>query len=118
MDANRFDRLTRAMGAARNRRQMAKTAGAGVLAAVGMTALGRATLGQELQAESQGFKGDDCDVNQDCRRGLLCNQSSFTCQYKRNCGGKKNDACQGTAQCCNGKNLVCRNKKCKRNKRR
>jgi hypothetical protein len=86
---------------------MLKVAAASTLAALSASAVGRAALGQEVIAESKGYKGDDCFDNRDCRRGLLCNQSSLTCQYKRSCGGKKGDACQGDGQCCRNRNLIC-----------
>ncbi len=116
MDANRFDTLTRTIGEQRNRRDMLKTAAAGTLAVAGFGALGRAALGQDVSIESQGFKGDDCDTDDDCRRGLICNAGG-RCEYKKNCGGKKKDACKKDNDCCNGKNLICKNRKCKRDKR-
>ena len=116
MDANRFDTLTRRIGAQTNRREMLKTAAAGTLAIAGLGAVGRVALGQEVSAESQGFKGDDCESADDCRRGLVCNVAG-RCEYKRSCGGKKRDACQKDNDCCKRKNLICKNRKCKRDKR-
>ena len=113
MDANRFDRLSRTVGEQTDRRMMLKTAAAGTLAAVGMGALGRVALGQDVTVESKGFKGDKCNNNNDCKKGLVCN-SKDKCEYKSNCGGKKGQACKKTKDCCNGKNLKCKNKKCKR----
>lgn len=118
MDANRFDRFSRAVGARTDRRDMLKTAAAGTLALAGLGAVGRAALGQDVTAESSGFKNDNCDVDDDCRTGLICNQSRGKCEYKRNCGGKKGDACKNTGDCCSNKNLKCQNRKCKRNNRR
>lgn len=118
MDANRFDRLSRAVGARTDRREMLKTAAAGSLALVGLSAVSRAAFGQDVTAESSGFENDSCDVNNDCRTGLLCDQNRGKCKYKRNCGGKKGDACKNKNQCCSNKNLICQNRKCKRNKRK
>jgi hypothetical protein len=118
VDANRFDRLSRSVGEQTNRRNMLKAAAGGTLALAGLGVLSRAALGQDVMAESRGYKGDDCFDNTDCRRGLRCSTKNSTCQYKRNCGGKKNDACQGDGQCCKGRNLVCDNKKCRRDKKK
>ena len=113
MDASRFDRFARTFSEAASRRDTIKVAAGGALAAVGIGALGSAVLGQDVTVESRGFKGDDCDSDPDCRRGLFC-ASTGTCKYTRTCGGKKNDACQGTGQCCRNRNLRCTNRKCKR----
>jgi hypothetical protein len=115
VDQNRFDHLTRHIGEQTDRRSMFKTAAAGTLALLGVGAFGRAALGQDVGAESQGFKGDSCDENKDCRKGLICNDAG-RCEYKKNCGGKKGDACKNNGQCCSNKNLKCQNRKCKRNK--
>lgn len=120
MDANRFDTLTRAIGAQSNRRDMLKTAAAGTLAVTGLGALGRVALGQDVSAEAQGFKGDECVNSDDCKKGLVCQTRSSgnkRCEYKKNCGGKKNDACKNNGDCCKNKNLTCDNRKCKRDKR-
>ncbi len=115
MDSKRFDALARHIGEQTNRRSMMKTAAGGTLALLGLGALGQAALGQNVSAESNGFDGDDCVENADCKRGLICN-SGGRCEYKKNCGGKKNDARKNNNDCCNGKNLKCQNRKCKRNK--
>lgn len=116
MDGNRFDNLSKTIGEQTSRRGMLKTAAGGTLAVLGLGALGRVALGQDVTAESQGFKGDDCESDDDCRRGLICNSAS-RCEYTRNCGGRKRDACKKDNDCCNGKNLECKNRKCKRIKR-
>ncbi len=119
MDANRFDSFSRAVGARTDRREMLKTAAAGTLALAGLGAVSRAALGQDVTAEaSGGFQNDACSVNNDCRTGLICNTSRGKCEYKRNCGGKKGDACKNNGQCCSNKNLKCQNRKCKRDKRK
>ena len=119
MDANRFDSLTRRIGEQTNRRDMLKTAAAGALAVTGFGAFGRAALGQDVSAEDQGFKGDDCDNNGDCKKGLVCKQKNNRkrCEYKKGCGGKKNAACKKNGDCCKNKNLKCQNRKCKRKKK-
>lgn len=114
MDANRFDTLARAIGEQTDRRRIVKTAAGGTLAMLGLGAISRAALGQDVTAESNGFQGDSCDNNNDCKKGLLCNSSRGKCEYKRNCGGKKGDACKNNGQCCSNKNLKCQNRKCKR----
>ena len=114
MEADRFDRLTRNLGAQTGRRDMLKTAAASALALTGMGALGRVAFGQDVEAESnKGFKGDKCNNNHDCKKGLKCN-SNDRCEYKNNCGGKKGDACKNNGDCCKNDNLKCKNKKCKR----
>lgn len=117
MDANRFDDLARRVGDQADRRRMLKTAAGGTLALVGLGAMGQAALGQDVDAESQGFKGDPCDDDQDCRKGLIC-KSNGRCKYKKNCGGKKGDACKRDAQCCKRKNLICKRRKCRRDKKK
>lgn len=113
MDADRFDHMTRMLGEQRDRRGMVKAATGSALAVLGMGALGRAALGQEVSAEGKGFKGNKCDNNNDCKKGLVCNNKG-KCEYKKNCGGKKGDACKKDKDCCKNKNLKCENKKCKR----
>jgi hypothetical protein len=117
VDDSRFDKLSRMVGEQTNRRGMLKTAAGGTLALVGLGALGRVALGQDVNAQSNGFEGDDCDNNNDCRKGLECDQDRNRCEYKSNCGGKKGQACKNTGDCCKNKNLKCKNKKCKRNKK-
>ena len=117
VDAIRFDRVARIVGEQTNRRNMMKAAAGSALAALGMSAVGRVALGQDVSAEA-GFKGQACVDSGDCRRGLVCDTTLTNprCKYKRNCGGKKSDACQGNSDCCKGRNLTCQNRKCKRNK--
>jgi len=119
VEGKSFDQLTRTIGAQANRRGMIKVAAAGALSTLGMGALGRAALGQDVSAEA-GFEGDNCDSNTDCRRGLFCNTnlSNPRCEYRRSCGGKKNDACRNDNECCRNRNLECRNRRCKRRRRR
>lgn len=114
MDANRFDSFSRAVGERTDRREMLKTAVAGSLVMVGLGAVSRVALGQEITAESSGFEGDKCTTNGDCKTGLTCDKDREKCEYKSSCGGKKGQACQNTSDCCKNKNLKCKNKKCKR----
>lgn len=115
MDTNRFDNLSRLVGEQADRRRMLKTAAAGTLAMLGLGAVSRVALGQDVSAEA-GFEGQDCDSQDDCRRGLICNHSRNRCEYRRNCGGKKGDACRNNGDCCKNKNLICRKRKCRRDK--
>lgn len=117
MDSNRFDTLARIVGEQTDRRRMLKVAAGSALAVAGLGALGRTALGQDVNAESNGFKGDSCESSSDCRRGLICN-SNFRCEYKSGCGGKKNQACKNNGDCCKNSNLECDNRKCKRKKNR
>jgi hypothetical protein len=116
MDANRFDALSRVVGEQTDRRGMIKAAAGGALALLGAGALSRVALGQEVGAESQGFDGDQCKKNSDCRKGLYCNKKNNKnkgrCDYKKNCGGKKGDACKNSGDCCN--KFKCKNRKCKK----
>jgi hypothetical protein len=102
------------VGERTDRREMLKTAAAGSLAMVGLGAVSRAALGQDVTAESNGYKGDSCSNNGDCKKGLICNNDRDKCEYKSNCGGKKGQACKKNKDCCKNKNLTCKNKKCKR----
>jgi len=110
VDANRFDALTRTIGEQTTRRTMLKTAAGSALAALGMGALGRVALGQDVAVESNGFKGDKCKKNKDCKKGLQCKNKK--CKYKHGCGGKKGDACKNNGDCCGG--FKCKGKKCKK----
>ncbi len=114
VDGNRFDNLTRVIGAQTDRRSILKTATGGTLAMLGLGAISRVALGQDVEAESNGFKGDSCTANSDCKKGLICNQNKDKCEYKSNCGGKKGQACKNNGDCCKNKNLKCQNRKCKR----
>ncbi|MCC2630061.1 MAG: Dickkopf N-terminal cysteine-rich region [Thermomicrobiales bacterium] len=119
MDNNRFDNLTRYIGEQKTRRNMIKAAAGSTLAVLGMGAARRVALGQDVSIESTGYQNDACVDSGDCRRGLRCDTTlnNPKCVYRRNCGGKKGDACKTDGQCCNGRNLTCDNRKCKRDKR-
>lgn len=112
MDTNKLDNLSREIGEQTDRRGMLKTAAGGTLALLGMGALTRVALGQDVEAE-KGYKGQKCKRNKTCKKGLTCNQDGV-CEYKASCGGKKNQACKKNRDCCGG--LKCINKKCKRPK--
>jgi hypothetical protein len=116
VDSNRFDNLARIVGEQTDRRRMLKVAAGSALAVAGLGALTRTALGEDVSAESNGFKGDSCDgSNSSCKKGLICN-SNFRCEYRNNCGGKKNQACKNNGDCCKNQNLECDNRKCKRKK--
>ena len=112
MDASRFDQLARSVGKQTNRRNMVKVAAGSTLAVLGVAAGERSAL-------AAGFQGDACVDSGDCRRGLRCDTTLTNprCAYRRNCGGKNRDACKTDGQCCNNRNLVCENRKCRRNRR-
>ena len=119
MEGMNFDRLTRTIGEQTNRRGMLKVAAAGTLSVLGLGAAGRVALGQDVTAESRGYKGDSCTDTgkRKCRKGLFCDANTTTCQYPRNCGGLKGAACQGNGQCCQRRNLICNdNNKCVRDR--
>ena len=109
MDTNRFDNISRQIGEQTDRRGMLKTAAGGTLALLGMGALSRVALGQDVEAE-KGYKGQKCNKDANCKKGLSC--ESGRCQYAKGCGGKKNDACKKNKDCCGG--FQCKGKKCKR----
>ena len=113
MDDSRFDRLSRMVGEQTDRRGMLKAVAGGTLAMVSAGVLGRTAFAQDVEAESNGFKGDKCKKNNDCKKGLKCG-SNDRCKYKKNCGGKKGDACKNNGDCCG--DLRCKNKRCKRKK--
>jgi len=96
---------------------MLKAAAGSALAVAGLGALSRTALGEDVTAASNGFKGDSCEISDDCRTGLICN-SNGRCEYKSSCGGKKNQACQNDGDCCKNQNLECDNRKCKRKNKR
>jgi len=118
MDEKRFDQLSRFVGDQTDRRHMLRAAAGSVLAAAGLVALARTALGEDVIAESRGYKGDPCDDSTDCRTGLVCNQSRGKCQYRKACGGLKKDACKKDGDCCQQQNLVCTNHRCKRDRRK
>src|SRR3954453_15059396 len=96
VDSNRFDNLARIVGEQTDRRRMLKVAAGSALAVAGLGALSRTALGEDVSAESNGFKGDSCENNSDCKKGLICNTSNTNprCEYRNNCGAKKGQACK------------------------
>lgn len=115
MDANRFDNMSRQIGEQSDRRQMLKTAAGGTMALLGMGALSRAVLAQDVEAEA-GYDGQKCKQDSNCKKGLTCKiatgKDRGRCRYKRGCGGKNKDACKKDQDCCGG--FECRKKKCRR----
>jgi hypothetical protein len=120
VDSNRFDHLARIVGEQTDRRRMLKVAAGSALAVAGLGALSRTALGEDVTTESNGFKGDPCDSNSDCKKGLICNtnNTNFRCEYRNNCGAKKNQACKNNGDCCKNQNLECDNRRCKRKNNR
>lgn len=110
VDSNQFDNLSRHIGEQTDRRGMLKTAAGGAMALLGLGALGRAVGAQDVSAEA-GYKGQNCNKNSNCKKGLKCGNNG-RCEYKKSCGGQKNDACKKTNDCCGG--FRCKNKKCKK----
>jgi hypothetical protein len=114
VDTNRFDNISRKIGEQTDRRGMLKTAAGGTLAILGLGAVSRVAFGQEVSAEA-GFKGQNCDEDNDCKRGLICNQTRGKCEYEKKCGGKNGDACTNNKDCCGG--FQCNSRKCRRKKK-
>jgi len=136
MDANRFDNLTRNVARRTDRRGIFRTVAGGALALVGVSALRRGA------SADTGFEGDVCSTGADCKTGLICEGSSSgllggalagtpygppgvsipliegktgRCRYRQpDTCAKVEQACERNDDCCNGLNLTCRNKKCKR----
>lgn len=107
LDADRFDCMTRSLGAETSRRGIAKAlagaALAGVAAPLGLSAL-------DAYAKNCNGKGGKCKKNGDCCKGLKC-KNNGKCKYKNSCGGKKGQYCKKNKDCCSG--LKCKGKKCK-----
>jgi hypothetical protein len=134
MDATRFDRLSRRVGAQTDRREMLKAALGGTLAL-----LGAGTLARDAAAAATGYNGDTCASAADCQIGLICQGSTSgllggalagtpygpgielplisgrtgVCRYRDGCA-KSEQACRNTGDCCSGLGLHCHNNKCKR----
>lgn len=111
MDGKTFDRLTMALGAARDRRSVL-----GGLAALGAAAAGaRAAAAQdEVEAEGDKCPGKTCKKDANCGKGLYCNLDKEKCEYKKGNHGKKGDTCCGSPDCKGS--LKCVNNTCKRNR--
>lgn len=108
MDGQRFDSLTRSLGAATSRRGIAKA-----LAGMAMGGVG-APLGlgvMDASAKNCSGEGGSCKKKNKCCNGLKCNNKK-KCKYQHSCGGKKGDYCQNNGDCCN--KLKCKGNKCKK----
>jgi hypothetical protein len=110
MDANRFDRLSRAVGDQMDRRGMFKAAAGGALGLLGLSVL-------DGDVSAKGFDGDRCKKNKNCGTGLECRGSKKKrkdnkgkCRYRDGCGDK-GDACQNNDDCCGSRK--CRDKECR-----
>jgi hypothetical protein len=114
VDTNRFDNISRMIGEQTDRRGMLKTAAGGALGVLGLSAVTRVALGQDVAAEG-GFKGQNCNKDANCKKGLICNQTRGKCEYEKKCGGKNGDACKKNNDCCGG--FQCKGKKCRRKKK-
>ena len=118
MDGKTFDRVARIVGDQTSRRTMFKAAAGSTLAVIGMSAVGRVALGQDVSTSATGFKGDSCDDSGDCRRGLICDQrlNQPPMPVSGAAEERKGDACKNDGHCCNNRNLVCENRKCRRDR--
>lgn len=134
MDAERFDRLTRQVARQTDRRNLVKAVAGGTAALLGVVGLDRKV------AAADGYDGDECFTNADCRDGLSCQNasrgvlggavaegpwgppitqalpvfagSSGRCRYQNGCGGD-GDACSSNSDCCGG--FSCPNNRCRSN---
>ena len=110
MDANRFDALSRTVGAQADRRGLLKAAAVGGLGLLGL-AVGRdAALAKQCNNNNQCPKGNPRCVGGKCKQ---CKKNG-DCNNNQEC---KNNKCQ-SVQCkknkdC-GKNRKCKNGKCKK----
>lgn len=135
MDNQRFDRLSRHVGAQTSRRGALKAAAGGTLALLGLGAVSRTA------AAITGFEGDVCASSVECREGLLCQgassgllggllaggpygppgitdfppfaPSSGVCRYRDGGCGNEGQACRRNDDCCND-DLECNNNRCRR----
>ena len=112
MDAQRFDTLSRSVGAETSRRYMPRATVGGALGLlVGLGALGDGALAKK------GFDGDRCKNNKNCGTGLECRggkqkkrDNKGKCRHEDGCG-KKGGACKNNGDCCGSRK--CRDKKCR-----
>ena len=95
MDQQRFDSVTRMLGAGRSRRQVMKAMAGGAIA---LTAV------EHASAQTCGVLGDECDIvneNADCCNGLVCfeaicdNPSGLCMAEDEYCGSNDFECCEG-----------------------
>jgi hypothetical protein len=133
MDDRRFDRWTRQVARQSDRRTLLRTAAGSAL-----TLLGLAAASREVAAQS-GSEGSSCAADADCESGLVCggvtpsflggliaqgygppSAAAFfpprngTCRYRHDGCAHAGQYCATGADCCNGRNLICRNHECQR----
>ena len=89
MDANRFDAISRTVGAQQDRRGLLKTAAVGGLGLLGLSA------GHDVALAKK------CKNNGDCKNDQICKNKKC-----------KNVQCKNSGDC--GKNQKCKNNKCKK----
>jgi hypothetical protein len=99
MDSDRFDAISRVLGAQARRRGMLKVAAGGALGMLGLSRLSDRALAKR------------CDKNNDCSGNDVCDRNRCVeCKNDNNCSNKD--------RCDNNRCVECiRNKDCKKNER-
>ncbi len=101
MDNQRFDALTRGLGARANRRDAMKWIGAAALGALGVSRLSQTAAAQTTPG---GF-GDPCEmVEGSCQAPYTCFEA--TCDLPRGCVGN-GQPCVDDFPCCEDEGLTC-----------
>jgi hypothetical protein len=108
VDTAAFDRLTRGIGRATDRRAALRGFAAG-LAGLAVPGLAAAQDEGGPEIEACGIKGEGCFRNTDCCQGLKCNNGGDTtqqgtCVFKNSSGGR-GDWCEKDKDC--KRRLVC-----------
>jgi hypothetical protein len=101
MDNQRFDALTRGLGARANRRDAMRWIGAGLLATLGLSRAAEAGAAQAIP----GTLGDPCEmVEGSCQAPYTCFEA--ICDLPRGCVGE-GQPCVAEFACCEDEGLVC-----------